>query len=101
MPGTGEVESRCCNANSKHNEVAARPESIQSRVLKLLGSAGETGFTLEDLADILETSAPRLEPYLDALKEQAYVGVSYSVGNLSKYTIAPKGKRYLEESRLT
>jgi len=78
----------------------ARRESIQTRVLKLLDATGETGFTLEDLADVLEIGSHKLEPYLDALKEQAYIQVSYPAGSPPEYTIGSKGQQYLTESSL-
>jgi DNA-binding PadR family transcriptional regulator len=44
--------------------------------------------------------APKLEPYLDALKEQSYIDVSISVNSPAEYSLAPKGRKYLSESKV-
>jgi hypothetical protein len=83
----------------KKKEAQAEPESVQKRVLKLLAGAGDTGYPLEDLADLLGIVGPRLEPYLDVLKDQAYINISVEVGRPPEYTIAAKGEQYLAESK--
>ncbi len=85
----------------KKKEAQAEPESVQKRVLKLLAEAGDTGYPLEDLSDLLGIVGPRLEPYLDVLKDQAYINISVEVGRPPEYTIAAKGKQYLAESKPT
>jgi hypothetical protein len=37
---------------------------------------------------------------LDALKEQAYVDVSISANSPAEYSLAPKGRTYLSESKV-
>ena len=76
----------------------AEPESVQKRVLALLSEAGDTGYPLEDLSDLLGIVGPKLEPYLDVLKEQAYINISVEVGRPPEYKIAAKGEHYLSES---
>ena len=83
----------------KKKEAEAKPESVQKRVLKLLAEAGDTGYPLEDLADLLGIVGPKLEPYLDVLKDQAYINISVEVGRPPEYTIAAKGEQYLTESK--
>lgn len=83
----------------KKKEEPTEPESVQKRVLKLLSEAGDTGYTLEDLSDLLGIVGPRLEPYLDVLKEQAYINISVEVGRPPEYKIAAKGEQYLAESK--
>ena len=82
----------------KKKEETAEPESVQKRVLTLLSDAGDTGYPLEDLSDLLGIVGPKLEPYLDVLKEQAYINISVEVGRPPEYKIAAKGKQYLAES---
>lgn len=84
----------------KKKDEAAEPESVQKRVLTLLSEAGDTGYPLEDLADLLGIVGPKLEPYLDVLKEQAYINISVEVGRPPEYKIAAKGEHYLAESEL-
>jgi hypothetical protein len=82
----------------KKKDDTAKPESVQKRVLTLLSEAGDTGYPLEDLSDLLGIIGPKLEPYLDVLKEQAYINISVEVGRPPEYKIAAKGERYLAES---
>ncbi len=82
----------------KKKDETAKPESVQKRVLTLLSEAGDTGYPLEDLSDLLGIVGPKLEPYLDVLKEQAYINISVEVGRPPEYKIAAKGEQYLEES---
>ena len=82
----------------KKKDETAEPESVQKRVLTLLSEAGDTGYPLEDLADLLGIVGPKLEPYLDVLKEQAYINISVEVGRPPEYKIAAKGTHYLTES---
>jgi hypothetical protein len=82
----------------KKKDETAEPESVQKRVLTLLSEAGDTGYPLEDLSDLLGIVGPRLEPYLDVLKEQAYINISVEVGRPPEYKIAAKGEQYLAES---
>ena len=82
----------------KKKEETAEPESVQKRVLTLLSDAGNTGYPLEDLSDLLGIVGPKLEPYLDVLKEQAYINISVEVGRPPEYKIAAKGEQYLAES---
>jgi hypothetical protein len=83
----------------KKKDETAEPESVQKRVLKLLSESGDTGYPLEDLSDLLGIVGPRLEPYLDVLKEQAYINISVEVGRPPEYKIAAKGEKYLAESK--
>ena len=83
---------------AKKKEETAEPESVQKRVLALLSDAGDTGYPLEDLSDLLGIVSPKLEPYLDVLKEQAYINIAVEVGRPPEYKIAAKGKQYLAES---
>ena len=83
----------------KKKDETAEPESVQKRVLKLLSEAGDTGYPLEDLSDLLGIVGPKLEPYLDVLKEQAYINISVEVGRPPEYKIAKKGEQYLAESK--
>ena len=83
---------------AKKKEETAEPESVPKRVLALLADAGDTGYPLEDLSDLLGIVSPKLEPYLDVLKEQAYINISVEVGRPPEYKIAAKGKHYLAES---
>jgi hypothetical protein len=83
----------------KKKDETAEPESVQKRVLKLLSEAGDTGYPLEDLSDLLGIVGPKLEPYLDVLKEQAYINISVEVGRPPEYKIAAKGEQYLAESK--
>ncbi|MEJ2431298.1 MAG: hypothetical protein P8075_20650, partial [Deltaproteobacteria bacterium] len=83
---------------AKKKEETAEPESIPKRVLALLSDAGDTGYPLEDLSDLLGIVSPKLEPYLDVLKEQAYINIAVEVGRPPEYKIAAKGKQYLAES---
>jgi hypothetical protein len=83
----------------KKKDETAEPESVQKRVLKLLSESGDTGYPLEDLSDLLGIVGPRLEPYLDVLKEQAYINISVEVGRPPEYKIAAKGEQYLAESK--
>jgi hypothetical protein len=82
----------------KKKDETAEPESVQKRVLTLLSEAGDTGYPLEDLSDLLGIVGPKLEPYLDVLKEQAYINISVEVGRPPEYKIAAKGEHYLAES---
>jgi len=82
----------------KKKDETAKPESVQKRVLTLLSEAGDTGYPLEDLSDLLGIVGPKLEPYLDVLKEQAYINISVEVGRPPEYKIAAKGEQYLAES---
>ncbi|MCG6917615.1 MAG: toll/interleukin-1 receptor domain-containing protein [Deltaproteobacteria bacterium] len=82
----------------KKKDETAEPESVQKRVLTLLSEAGDTGYPLEDLSDLLGIVGPKLEPYLDVLKEQAYINISVEVGRPPEYKIAAKGEQYLAES---
>jgi len=82
----------------KKKDEKAEPESVQKRVLTLLSEAGDTGYPLEDLSDLLGIVGPKLEPYLDVLKEQAYINISVEVGRPPEYKIAAKGEKYLAES---
>jgi hypothetical protein len=82
----------------KKKDETAKPESVQKRVLALLSEAGDTGYPLEDLSDLLGIVGPKLEPYLDVLKEQAYINISVEVGRPPEYKIAAKGEQYLAES---
>ena len=88
-------------ADKAKDKVKARPESVQTRILRRLSSAEPQGCTLEDLADLVQIIPPKLEPYLDALKEQGYIKVSFPVGSPHEYTIAPKGKKFLTDSKLS
>ena len=83
---------------AQKKDETAEPESVPKRVLTLLAEAGDTGYPLEDLSDLLGIVGPKLEPYLDVLKEQAYINISVEVGRPPEYKIAAKGKQYLEES---
>ncbi len=83
----------------KKKEAPQETESVQKRVLKLLAAAGDTGYPLEDLSDLLGIVEPKLEPYLDVLKEQAYINIAVEVGRPPEYKIAAKGEQYLDESR--
>ena len=85
----------------KNKDTSTKPESIQKRILKLLVEAGDTGYALDDLSDLLGVVGPRLEPYLDVLKDQAYIDISVEVGRPPEYTIAAKGEQYLAESKPT
>jgi hypothetical protein len=76
-----------------------KSESLQKRVLRLLAESDPRGYTLDDLSDILEVVAPKLEPFLDALKEQTYIDVSISLNSPAEYSLAPKGRKYLSESK--
>jgi hypothetical protein len=82
----------------KKKDETAEPESVQKRVLTLLSEAGDTGYPLEDLSDLLGIVCPKLEPYLDVLKEQAYINISVEVGRPPEYKIAAKGEHYLAQS---
>ena len=53
----------------KKKDVPTEPESVQKRVLTLLAEAGDAGYPLDDLSDLLGIVSPKLEPYLDVLKE--------------------------------
>ena len=92
------IKKKSSKAKQK-KDAQAEPESVQKRVLKLLAEAGETGYPLEDLADLLGIVEPRLEPYLDVLKDQAYINISVEVGRPPEYKIASKGEQYLTESK--
>ena len=85
----------------KKKEAPKETESVQKRVLKLLAAAGDTGYPLEDLSDLLGIVEPKLEPYLDVLKEQAYINIAVEVGRPPEYKIAAKGllnpEQYLDE----
>ena len=83
----------------KKKEQPAEPESVQRRVLRLLAEAGGAGYPLEDLSDLLGIIGPKLEPYLDALKEQEYISIAVEVGRPPEYKIAAKGEQYLTESK--
>jgi len=83
----------------KKKDTSTEPESVQKRVLTLLVEAGDTGYALAELSDVLGIVGPRLEPYLDVLKDQAYIDISVEVGRPPEYTIAAKGKQYLAESK--
>jgi len=85
----------------KKKDAPQETESVQKRVLKLLVAAGDTGYPLEDLSDLLGIVEPKLEPYLDVLKEQAYINIAVEVGRPPEYKIAAKGEQYLDESRPT
>lgn len=85
----------------KKKEAPQETESVQKRVLKLLAAAGDTGYPLEDLSDLLGIVERKLEPYLDVLKEQAYINIAVEVGRPPEYKIAAKGEQYLDESKPT
>ena len=85
--------------NPKKQETPTEPESVPKRILTILVGAGERGYTLDDLSDVLGIVGPRLEPYLDVLKDQAYIDISVGVGRPPEYTIAAKGEQYLAESK--
>jgi len=83
----------------KKKDQPAEPESVQRRVLRLLAEAGGTGYPLEDLSDLLGIVGPKLEPYLDALKEQEYINIAVEVGRPPEYKIAARGEQYLARSK--
>ena len=83
----------------KKKDAPTEPESVQKRILKLLLGAGDTGYALDDLSDLLGIVGPRLEPYLDVLKDQAYINIAVEVGRPPEYTIAAKGEQYLAEAK--
>jgi hypothetical protein len=83
----------------KKKETPSEPESVQKRILKLLVEAGDTGYALDDLSDLLGIVGPRLEPYLDVLKDQSYINIAVEVGRPPEYTIAAKGEQYLVETK--
>ncbi len=83
----------------KKKKPPTKPESVQKRILTLLLGAGDTGYGLDNLADVLGIIGPKLEPYLDVLKDQAYIDISVEVGRPPEYTIAAKGEQYLAESK--
>jgi hypothetical protein len=85
----------------KKKDEPKETESVQKRVLKLLAGAGDTGYPLEDLSDLLGIVEPKLEPYLDVLKEQDYINIAVEVGRPPEYKIAAKGEQYLDESQPT
>ena len=87
-------------ATVKLESPQVKSESLQKQILRLLAESDPRGYTLDDLSDILEVMAPKLEPYLDALKEQAYVDVSISANSPAEYSLAPKGRTYLSESKV-
>jgi hypothetical protein len=99
-PVTTVIKEKARKPERVKAEVAVKSESLQKRILRLLAEAAPQGYTLEDLADLLEVVAPKLEPYLDALKEQAYVAVSISVNSPAEYSLAPKGRIYLSDSKV-
>jgi DNA-binding PadR family transcriptional regulator len=88
-------------AAAKTEAPEVKAESLQKRILRLLSESDPRGYTLDDLSDILEVMAPKLEPYLDALKEQSYIDVSISVNSPAEYSLAPKGRKYLSESKVS
>jgi hypothetical protein len=83
----------------KKKDAPQETESVQKKVLKLLAGAGDTGYPLEDLSDLLGIVEPKLEPYLDVLKEQDYINIAVEVGRPPEYKIAAKGEQYLDESQ--
>lgn len=83
----------------KKKDTQAEPESVQKRVLTLLAGSGDTGYPLEDLADLLGIAEPKLEPVLDVLKDQAFLNISVEVGRPPEYKIASKGEQYLTASK--
>jgi hypothetical protein len=85
----------------KKKDAPQETESVQKRVLKLLAASGDTGYPLEDLSDLLGIVERKLEPYLDVLKEQAYINIAVEVGRPPEYKIAAKGEQYLDESKPT
>lgn len=85
----------------KKKDAPQETESVQKRVLKLLAAAGDTGYPLEDLSDLLGIAERKLEPYLDVLKEQAYINIAVEVGRPPEYKIDAKGEQYLDESSPT
>jgi len=87
-------------ATVKLERPQVKSESLQKRILRLLSESDPRGYTLDDLSDILEVMALKLEPYLDALKEQSYIDVSIPVNSPVEYSLAPKGRKYLSESRV-
>jgi outer membrane biosynthesis protein TonB len=99
-PVTTVIREKARKQEKPKEEVAVKSESLQTRILRLLAEAAPQGYTLEDLADILEVMALKLEPYLDALKEQAYVDVSISVNSPAEYSLASKGRSYLADSKV-
>jgi outer membrane biosynthesis protein TonB len=99
-PVTTVIREKARKQEKPKEAVAVKSESLQTRILRLLAEAAPRGYTLDDLADILEVVAPKLEPYLDALKEQAYVDVSISVNSPAEYSLAAKGRSYLADSKV-
>jgi hypothetical protein len=87
-------------ATVKLESAKVKTESLQKQILRLLSESDPRGYTLDDMSDMLEVMAPKLEPYLDALKEQSYIDVSISVNSPAEYSLAPKGRRYLSESKV-
>ncbi|HVO84272.1 MAG TPA: hypothetical protein VMU60_07600 [Syntrophobacteria bacterium] len=87
-------------ATIKLESPKVKSESLQKQILRLLAESDPRGFTLDDLSDMLEVMAPKLEPYLDALKEQSYIDVSISVNSPAEYSLASKGRKYLSESKV-
>lgn len=85
----------------KKKDAPQETESVQKRVLKLLAASGDTGYPLEDLSDLLGIAERKLEPYLDVLKEQAYINIAVEVGRPPEYKIGAKGEQYLDESSPT
>lgn len=96
----GVVVKRKKKKGGKKKDTQAEPESVQKRVLTLLAEAGDTGYPLEDLADLLGIVEAKLEPVLDVLKDQAFINISVEVGRPPEYKIAAKGEQYLTESKI-
>ena len=95
----GVVVKRKKKKGRKKKDTQAEPESVQKRILTLLEGSGDTGYPLEDLADLLGIAERKLEPYLDVLKDQAYINISVEVGRPPEYKIASKGEQYLTETK--
>jgi len=99
-PGVVVKRKKKKDRKKKDAQAESKPESVQKRVLTLLAEAGDTGYPLEDLADLIGIVEPKLEPVLDVLKDQAFINISVEVGRPPEYKIAAKGEQYLTESKI-